>query len=86
MTVKDIVLEYLTKNGYGGLRFDECGCFLDDLIPCGESCEHCEPAYSVLRHCETCDAACDIRFDGGITAEFCLTTKKPDNNGNTPKA
>jgi len=75
MNVKEIIAAYLKANGYGGLHNDECGCFDDDLIPCGECCDECEPAYKVPVHCNTCNAACDSRGEGGI--KFCLTTEKP---------
>lgn len=51
MTVREIVREYLIANGYQGLAYcedyDGCGCGLDDLIACGESCHNCKPAYKV---------------------------------------
>ena len=76
MTVKEIVLGYLRQNGYGGLHYDDCGCFDDDLMPCGDYCEHCEPAYKVKKHCDTCqNDACESRDD--ISTEWCLTTQKP---------
>jgi len=34
MTVKEIVEKYLRENGYDGLYCEDCGCRLDDLIPC----------------------------------------------------
>lgn len=41
--VKDIVTEYLKSGGFDGLAngFAECGCFLDDLAPCGQIGENC---------------------------------------------
>ena len=33
-TVREIVREYLVANGYDGLCNDECGCDLDDFMPC----------------------------------------------------
>lgn len=75
MTVKEIVAEYLAANGYGGLHYDECGCFLDDLMPCGECCEQCEPAYKVAAHCDTCEVGCNSRGEKGVN--WCLTTEKP---------
>lgn len=41
--VIEIVVEYLKSGGYDGLANAEaeCGCFLDDLAPCGEMGEHC---------------------------------------------
>lgn len=51
MTVEDIVRDYLTANGYDGLAYcegwDGCGCGLDDLICCKESCYKCQPARRV---------------------------------------
>ena len=55
MTVKDIVILYLKEHGYDGLyNYGECGCKLDDLIPCDESCSICEPGYKVPCDPETC--------------------------------
>jgi hypothetical protein len=75
-TVKSIVAEYLAAHGYGGLRKDfGCGCFDDDLMPCGEGCDQCEPAYKVPAHCDTCECDCDSRGEEGVG--WCLTTEKP---------
>jgi hypothetical protein len=47
MTVKMIVQEYLTKNGYDGLyNLDApCGCLLGDLAPCGDILGACQAGY-----------------------------------------
>lgn len=42
-TVKQILIEYLKENGYGGLYFEDCGCPLDDLIPCDSCFDQCKP-------------------------------------------
>lgn len=49
MTVKEIVKDYLERNGYDGLCTQDCGCDKDYLFPCcGEGFpEHCVPAYKV---------------------------------------
>ena len=48
MTVKEIIEKWLRENGYSGLyNEDECGCSIDDFIPCGESCNECKPGYKV---------------------------------------
>ena len=79
MNVKEIVAEYLAANGYGGLHGEcDCGCFLDDLMPCGEGCDTCEAAYAVPAHCDTCEAGCDSRGEKGV--DKCLTTEKPAQN------
>jgi len=44
-TVKEIVKWYLRRHGYDGLYLVDCGCFLDDLIPCDGGCDLCEPGY-----------------------------------------
>ncbi len=41
--------EYLRKNGYDGLYYPDdegCGCELDNLELCGESCIRCVPGYN----------------------------------------
>ena len=47
MTVRDIVTEWLAANGYDGLVSGdtECGCKLNDLVPCDSPFDTCEPAY-----------------------------------------
>ena len=47
MNVKKIVAKYLMENGFEGLCADECGCLLDDLIPCDDYMGHCEPGYKI---------------------------------------
>ena len=34
VTVRQMVAEYLKDNGYDGLAGEECGCWLNDLMPC----------------------------------------------------
>jgi len=44
-TIKNIVREWLTARGYDGLCAGECGCGIDDLIPCGQMIAgYCQPA------------------------------------------
>jgi len=47
MNVKQIVLQYLKDNGYDGLANDngECGCDLEDLMPCGFQDTFCVAAH-----------------------------------------
>lgn len=49
MTVKEIIKEYLTKNGFDGLCSPEheCGCNIEDLVCCYGYCLDCEPAYEI---------------------------------------
>lgn len=42
MTIKDIIAEWLARNGYDGLYDGEgCGCRRDELMPCGEPKPDC---------------------------------------------
>ena len=43
MTVEEIVIEKLRELGADGLCIDECGCGLDDFMPCEEGCGNCVP-------------------------------------------
>lgn len=44
-TCQKIIEEYLITNEYDGLYHpdEECGCLLNDLAPCGNSCLSCLP-------------------------------------------
>lgn len=47
-TVKEMVHYYLSVNKYDGLYnpFLDCGCFIDDLLPCDNyGCESCAGGY-----------------------------------------
>lgn len=49
MTVLDIIINYLKEHGYDGLHYDnECGCELEDIVPCGEVSLNCEPGYKIV--------------------------------------
>ena len=50
MTVYDIIKEYLLTKGFDGLVGDDCGCSLDDLVPCEFACGYCAPAYLCVEH------------------------------------
>ena len=54
--LKEIAREYLEISGYDGLWNDmaECGCELDDLMPCDEPSPNCEPGYKVKCVPEEC--------------------------------
>ena len=47
MTLHNIVKTWLKDNGYTGLVLPclECGCSLDNFMPCGEPGEHCKAGY-----------------------------------------
>ena len=41
MNIKEIVTEYLKSHGFDGLYHDDCGCDLQDLMPCDEPNLNC---------------------------------------------
>jgi hypothetical protein len=59
MTVKEILIEWLKTRGYDGLCYDDCGCGLNDFMPCQSSCELCKPAYEWQCSREERIEACD---------------------------
>jgi hypothetical protein len=44
-TVKSIIADYLRAEGYDGLCDVDCGCWLTDLMPCGNLPADCKPGY-----------------------------------------
>lgn len=51
LTVNDMIKRFLKDNGYDGLFYDgECGCELNDLVPCGADPSQCEPGYKVMNN------------------------------------
>jgi len=66
-TVIDIIIEYLEKNGFDGLRSRDasCGCNMAHLGDCGtEGILSCEPGYQISCAC-------------GDGCEYHITIKKP---------
>lgn len=47
MKVIEIVAAHLRANGFDGLvqQDAQCGCLLDDLAPCCDQIDSCEPGY-----------------------------------------
>jgi len=48
MNARDILADWLKSHGYDGLWHDsdcDCGCVLDDLMPCCSDPSLCEPGY-----------------------------------------
>lgn len=58
-TVQSIMKQWLIDNGYDGLCCDECGCGVDDLMPCsgdyGSGIDQCVPGFKVPCDPETCE-------------------------------
>ena len=48
MRVIEIVNDHLIENGFGGLVADgaECGCEIDNLVPCGSDFSQCQSGYN----------------------------------------
>jgi len=49
MNIEEILKAWLKENGYDGLcnPVDECGCGLDDFMPCGDpNISDCEAAHA----------------------------------------
>ena len=79
-TVKEIVADYLKKNGYDGLCRDGCGCGLDCFMPCSDEIRHnCRPAYAKTQKCSECDSydSCDFA-DSSETQKTCYSIVKKD--------
>jgi hypothetical protein len=75
MTVKEILVEWLKEHGYDGLCTHGCGCVVDDLIPCVDGIETCEPGYRV-----PCSSCADCQLDGCEVCDdngFVIVEKKP---------
>ena len=51
MNVYDIIVKYLKNNGYDGLCNENCGCPINDLMPCDESLADCEPGHKKQCDC-----------------------------------
>ena len=51
--VKELVAHNLRAMGIDGLYSEqgECGCSVDDLMPCDSPCDNCEPAVKVFCPC-----------------------------------
>jgi hypothetical protein len=78
MTVKEIVKEYLEKNGFDGLCSENCGCGIDNLMPCEKwNIPLCEPAYMLI--CQG-NKKCPLhnRCEGGREGYVCYSTEKPE--------
>ena len=80
MTVEQLLKEKLEEEGFDGLfNFGgECGCAIDDLVPCENLCLDCEFAYRW--NCNGCEKkdTCELQYE---VEGFCFgTTKQGDNS------
>lgn len=81
MNVRQIVLAHLKLIGADGLCAEECGCGLDDFMPCGgdRNVSECKPAMR-----RDCDGTCNGCLSEGTNdrADSCYrpaeTTNEPE--------
>lgn len=85
-TVKEIVKDWLTKNGYTGLCGDGCGCNINDLMCCEADWgipTDCQAGYT--RYCKECNKSgkCEVQteYDMGNDGE-CTGLEKPKGQEN----
>jgi hypothetical protein len=71
MLVKEIVANWLKRNGYDGLYCDDCGCFVDGLAPCSSE---------VFLSCQ---AGVCKEVDPGDGCGFCIGPKEATTNPDT---
>lgn len=75
MAVIEIVKKHLVENNFDGLCYEDCGCGIDDLAPCGNITEKCDAAYKHI--CTSCNYAitcCDN--DGRDINGYCFKPEK----------
>lgn len=80
MTVKEIILDFLNKNNYDGLFNPDinCGCGIDDFIPCDITIDECQPAYK--KKCEKCEDYNNVEgcLNGNYGIYGCFSTQKDE--------
>ena len=70
MTVEQIVSDWLREHGYDGLCNLDCGCTLDDLVPCRCINEECQAAY------KTTAFTPEEREEWGDDCDYMMVTEK----------
>jgi hypothetical protein len=75
MNVYEIVKQYLKDNGFDGLCTEDCGCLIDDLMPCDSECAlDCEPGYRMEKE-EAARRGYMFDYD---ECKFIVTSEKPE--------
>ena len=75
MNLREIVKNWLKENGYEGLAGDNCGCELDDLMPCEQPGIECQPGYkNICPGADKCDHSEECPAPN--TGIMCMSTKK----------
>lgn len=79
MELYKLVKDWLLTNGYTGLCSDECGCELDDLMPCDEPDPTCEAAHK--HYCAECPMNGDCGTQNEYGPNFVTWCMKPEKVG-----
>lgn len=70
---KEILADWLKANGYGGLFSEgDCGCSIDDLMPCGQCSPFCQAGYLVS--CCECESQEHCSF--GQEYDYMISSKR----------
>lgn len=64
MNVREIIKKHLEDNGFDGLynTDGECACLKDDLLPCQDDSQECEPGYKGPCNGSFCDGDCGFHI------------------------
>ena len=73
MNVYEITKKYLIDNGYDGLFTDDCGCLVDDLMPCDGDCSYCEAGYKM-----SAEEADKLGYEVDPDWDYIVCGKKPE--------
>ena len=71
MNIHEIVIAHLRAIGADGLAIEDCGCGLDDLLPCGGLEFFCEPAALCERAPSRRCRSCDVEWPGIKSEVYC---------------
>jgi len=75
MEVLDIIKDWLKEHGCDGLCGEECGCLLDDLMPCGEGSTECQAGYKWM--CDICQLEeCQGKTENHLEELWCIRPYK----------
>lgn len=66
MNCRDIIKAYLLDHGYDGLYCVDCGCELEQLMPCESCCDECKPGVKIK-----------VRDEAELGANFTIIGPEP---------
>ena len=79
MSIREIVIEYLSAHGFDGLCRENCGCRIEDLMPGMADecpCQDCEPGHAIAS-CDVCPAGDNCDYYGEGRGD-CIARKESD--------